>query len=150
MFPCRTPKIKEIPKELGSSCGAAPWELVHWRCGDLFLMLKNGLESSTMPLAPSLSVCWISLLQWLFWGSYPRNPSVNWIKEIIHFKVLASFLDVTRGRKSREGGSLLWRPVLASCGEGIGGDREWGAFLNWLETDLFLTLLGREKTKENL
>lgn len=47
MFPCSTPKIKEIPKELGFGCGAAPWESVHWRCGNLFLRLKNGLESST-------------------------------------------------------------------------------------------------------
>lgn len=149
MFPCSTPKIKEIPKELGLSCGAVPWEPVHWRCGNLFLMLKNNSESWTC-LWPLLSVCWISVLQWLCWGSYPRNPSVNWVREIINFQVLASLSGGDMGKKSGEGRealSLLWRPVLASCVGGISGDWEWGAFLHWLETDLFLTLLEREKTK---
>lgn len=64
MFSCSTPKIKEVPKELGSSCGAAPWEPVHWRCGNLFLMLKHGLESSVC-LLPLLCQYAVALLRQL-------------------------------------------------------------------------------------
>lgn len=149
LFPCTPLKAKKFLNNctwvvvlLPESCGLEMQE--HFPDGEAWL------GGSCVPLATSLSPCWFSLLRWLCWASHPRNPSVNWIRETIQLKVLASLSGGRMGKEKAGVGcnlltanlppkncflSVLWRPdVLAGCDEGINGGWERGAFLHWVDS----------------
>lgn len=131
LLPCSLPKAKKFLNGWVQVVVLLP-EGYGLEMQEHFPDSETWLGGSCVPLATSLSACWIHCSFGFAEAAIPGT--VCKLEQGNNSKSLLVFLEVVWGRKSGlRYLPLLWKPdVLTNCDEGINGSWEQGAFLYWV------------------